>query len=811
MACSPRSDERVRQVTPPADAKRRVLVLITSQYPAEGGDSAFLANEIDEVASRFDQVFVFSYFGSPEPSVTLPPNAVYAGSLSAAPRRLLLDALASRRGLGQVWDSIRSEFSSGDLRRRPARVLGNVLTGTRFAEAIQAQLARHGVKPSDEVSIYAFWGAHGAMALPFLPHTFRKTMRLHGFDLYEDTESYLPLRPSLYGSVQNLVPISEHGRHHLLQGTWGEAIAGQVALSRLGVPDRGVTPSAHANGTPVLVVSCSSLIPLKRVGRILAAVEALSKVYPVHWVHFGGGPEEDELRKAADEAQARSPRLKAELRGRRSPEEIFSFYGSKHVDAFVNLSESEGVPVSIMEALSFGIPVVATDVGGTGELVNEATGAGVLLASDPSTDEVVAAIDAVVRDAPSFRPRETWAQMADAAITSKQIADLVSGEKAGASDHAPRLLILSFSDITKDARVLKQVREFSKDYEVVTCSYGPRPEGSSAHFRLPDDAVYWRYSRPAVAARFYERAYWTNPAVKAAKEMLRGSRFDAVLADDLDTVPLALTLAPRGAVHADLHEYAPREKEDLLRWRLFVGPFRSWMCKKYLPECASVTTVSKGLAEAYAENFGVKVEVCTNATPLQDLPVRPTGVPMRLVHSGACMRGRGLEEMARAVVEANAPVTLDYYLTPNDPLLLRALKEEFPEGSSVTIHDPVPYDELVGILNGYDIGFYALPPRTFSHKFALPNKVFDFVQARLALIVGPSPEMAELVKDYGLGTVTPGFEVQDIVGTLRTLDPEEVDRWKRNADRAAADLSSGPQVAVWRSLVDQMVREEQRR
>ena len=119
------------------------------------------------------------------------------------------------------------------------------------------------------------------------------------------------------------------------------------------------------------------------------------------------------------------------------------------------------------------------------------------------------------------------------------------------TDQRPRLLILSFSPISSDARVLKQVRLFAADYAVTTCGHGPAPEGVVEHIAIPDELAVWRYDRLQIA----------NPAIAAARRLLAGREFDAVLADDVDAVGLALSLPSRG-VHADLHEYSPRQKED---------------------------------------------------------------------------------------------------------------------------------------------------------------------------------------------------------------------------------------------------------
>src|SRR5699024_12280331 len=96
-----------------------------------------------------------------------------------------------------------------------------------------------------------------------------------------------------------------------------------------------------------------------------------------------------------------------------------------------------------------------------------------------------------------------------------------------------------------------------------------------------------------------------------------------------------------------------------------------------------------------------------------------------------------------------------------------------PEGR-VRVHDAVPYGELHAVLNGYDVGVFVCPPTTFNLANALPNKVFHFVQARLALVVSPTPEMRDLVADHDLGAVTAGFDVADLARTLRALHVDAV-------------------------------------
>lgn len=368
-----------------------------------------------------------------------------------------------------------------------------------------------------------------------------------------------------------------------------------------------------------------------------------------------------------------------------------------------------------------------------------------------------------------------------------------------------RLLILSFSPIASDARVLKQVRLFAGELEVTTCGYGPAPEGVAEHLQIPDEAEHWRKDPTWLLSRQYRRVYETNAAVRAARALLAGRRFDAVLADDVDAVPLALELADR--VHADLHEYAPKQNTELRRWRWFVAPYMRWLCRRFVTRADSVTTVGQGIAEEYEREFGLHAEVVTNAAPYAEL--EPSGVPdegpLRLVHAGAALRNRHLETLVEAAVATRTEVTLDLFLVPNDPGYLAELRALAAGSERVRLHEALPYSELVRTLNGFDLGVHVLPPVSFNNAWALPNKFFDFVQARLGVIVGPSPEMARLVREHGIGAVTEDFTPAALTAVLDSLTPEQVAAWKQASHQAARPLSSDAQVQTWHRAVSALL------
>lgn len=404
---------------------RQVLVLLTGTFPGESGDSAFLQHEIEALAEEFDVVQIYSFKQLDGSRVPLPANVHYMGALEAASKagvgRMLL-----KGGIAPAVRAWRAESKSGRARGHQLRVIGNILTGQRFASVIEKDLRK-----DDDVSVYAFWGTDGAMALPFLPRRYKKTMRLHGFDLYEEERGFSPLRASLFTSVDNVVPISEDGRRYLANKYPDVLDEDRLILARLGTQDYGLSPDPALN-QPLTVVSCSSVVPVKRVDSILSAVSTLAEDQPVRWIHFGTGDLFDELEQKTKTALSNNPNLTVDLRGQTANPEIMEYYQNNPVHVFVNASDSEGVPVSIMEALSFGIPVVATAVGGTAEIVGADLGTGIALPQRPADAELAAAIKEVAKNRESYDPRSAWERMSNAKDASKRIVELVSLEKPSA-------------------------------------------------------------------------------------------------------------------------------------------------------------------------------------------------------------------------------------------------------------------------------------------------------------------------------------------------------------------------------------------
>lgn len=372
----------------------------------------------------------------------------------------------------------------------------------------------------------------------------------------------------------------------------------------------------------------------------------------------------------------------------------------------------------------------------------------------------------------------------------------------------PSLLIVSFSDIANDARVKKQINLFAERFNVTTCGRGPAIREDVEHIRL--DAVETKAKAIAQAillrAHLWSAAFACEVEVRLARKLLKGRKFDVAIANDIESVVVAAECAGYEHTLSDLHEYWPGLHDQNPAWVKLRRPYYQWMIRRFAAQAGAAMTVSQTIAQRYEDEFGVTCSVVHNATPKHELEPQPISDPIRVVHSGGAQPNRHPEVMMRAVARSTAPITMDMYLTGQGTEYaqsLHALADEL--GDRVRILPPKPYDELIAALNQYDVGIHILPATNTNNTLALPNKLFDYVQARLALIVGPTPDMQMRVEEHGVGVVAESFDEDAVVRALDSLTPEAVRGWKRNAHQAAEVMNSEYEMPVLERAVAQLL------
>ncbi len=286
---------------------------------------------------------------------------------------------------------------------------------------------------------------------------------------------------------------------------------------------------------------------------------------------------------------------------------------------------------------------------------------------------------------------------------------------------------------------------------------------------------------------------------------------DLIIVHDLVLLPRAFSVARMGntKVLFDAREYYPREFESQAWWRWFVQPFNRFLCERYLRRCDKIITVSQGIADEYRKEYGVHADVVMSFTSYADLqPQPPQTDAVRIIYHGQASPDRQIDRMVRMMDHLDERFSLDLMLVSPSKArrsYYRTIEQMVKGKLRVRILPPVPMKNIVEFTNPYDVGLFICPPTTFNLKFALPNKFFEFIQARLVVAIGPSVEMRRIVNEYDCGVVAESFEPRALADVLGKLDGAEIARYKNNSHRAAQELNAGKNAIRIQTMVRDMI------
>lgn len=360
------------------------VVLITSQYPFGAGEQ-FISAELEVWARQGVRVIMLpEKRGSVATARPMPPGIELCTVLADrwdSPRWQIFSALRALgdsmwwRELGQL---IRTRRATPERMRIAMRTSAQVM----LIESVLAELSNSGITLD---VVYGYWLSAGVFAGARARRRGLArvaTCRAHGTDLWEPIRQaqYTPLVRQLASNIDLVGAISLSGSIHLARYGFTPE---QCDVARLGVdiPDK-VTAASGPNS--LKVVSVSSLTPLKRVDRIIHALARLRQMRPdlsLSWTHIGSGPLAGEIQELAAQELGG---VEYEFIGQLDHDQLFEWYRTHEVDVVVNSSDSEGIPVTLMEAMVRGVPAVAPAIGAVDELVLPE----LLLPPKPSAEEL---------------------------------------------------------------------------------------------------------------------------------------------------------------------------------------------------------------------------------------------------------------------------------------------------------------------------------------------------------------------------------------------------------------------------------------
>lgn len=355
------------------------LIFITSRFPFEPGEP-FIEAEFPFIYSNFSRVIIITRDVATRKARPIPddvkiyrynPASTFTGYLAVP---ILL--FRNRKKIAAIYkDEIkfRNDRSLSLSLRKKLLLLKKIIKGLQLKFFIENVIGTE--KIEGLITLYSYWMNNGAHAICMLDQQNKfKIARAHRIDLYEEvnTLNYIPLQKYTFDNLDGLFFISEHGKEYFENKLGITHPKNQVA--RLGVIKPSLNDVRKSGSDFFRIVTCSSLTKVKRIDLLISALENLNTDRNIIWNHFGEGPLKNELSGLAQSRLGPLKNIEYKFMGQVQNSELLEFYSNNEIDLFINSSSSEGIPVSIMEAQSFGIPVIATDVGGVKEILVEGTG-----------------------------------------------------------------------------------------------------------------------------------------------------------------------------------------------------------------------------------------------------------------------------------------------------------------------------------------------------------------------------------------------------------------------------------------------------
>jgi glycosyltransferase involved in cell wall biosynthesis len=342
------------------------LVFFSTQYPYE----TTLKNEFKVLSKKFDKVYYF-------------PTSIIEANADILPSNIELNPLLANNRDKWKTITLKSWFLVFGLYLTESFKKGNLfayLKNPKIYISIAgrnvkwANLLEHFIKENNlsDAVFYDYWFENATLSLAILKK--RKAIkkfscRIHGFDLYDERwDGVVPYRDYKMKYVDAVYAVSRYGQNYL-KNKISNIYKSKVRLSYLGVEMPSVINPKSNYYQEKIIVSASNTQDFKRVHHI---PDVLSKLdFPVRWIHFGSGLCDNVLKENIKNLPLH---IKVELKGHVPNDELINFYANQHVDLFISLSTSEGLPISMMEVISYGIPVFAGNICGIPDLVNDTTG-----------------------------------------------------------------------------------------------------------------------------------------------------------------------------------------------------------------------------------------------------------------------------------------------------------------------------------------------------------------------------------------------------------------------------------------------------
>lgn len=372
-----------------------ILILFTNHYPFKTGEQ-FLHEELSIAEQCFNEIRLVSMETQIQKDVELLSENT---SLYLPRKRMnnmlrviaLLHVFVKKRFWKEVWYAKHTTNHS----------LIDIIKRILIDESEIGYLKQHekewleGIDDSNNTVFYSYWldGAATYLSRSCYKNSL-KISRCHGGDCFFD-RGYHPYRREQLAGLDKIYTISEAGRQDIIDHYRCDVsnVNDKISVARLGVFTNEDADNPWTKKEKRIIVTCSNIIRLKRLDLIIDALEDIDELI-IQWIHFGDGKEASVIKQYAQKKLDKKKNIEYVFTGYKEKTYILHFYASQTVDLFINCSDVEGIPVSMMEAMSYGIPCIGRSVGGINELLNNECG--LLLEQDITAKELANSIKKIL-------------------------------------------------------------------------------------------------------------------------------------------------------------------------------------------------------------------------------------------------------------------------------------------------------------------------------------------------------------------------------------------------------------------------------
>lgn len=403
------------------ERKYDTLVLITDSFPFGGfTEPSFVLPELADLTRAFGSVIIM-------PTIAIGSRGDYEMPEKVEVDTSWLDYPQWHHKFLRAWRVVQPSVIAGARGDFSYHGLTFSVAVHTFASFIRRWVRRRNIDV-DRTLFYTFWFdlATCGLALASRRRQLHYVTRAHGHDVYT---TRAPRLRSLAASRALGVFAAGEAAASSMRADFPES-AEKIEVMRLGSADRGEQAYWTHDKKSLTVLSVARVASEKRVALNYVLLRALAIARPsiqIKWIHIGDGPLMQELKDTV--SRDCHDNLSIELCGACTNDEVHSLYNEISVDWTMLLSTGEGLPVTVCESLSYGVPVIATAVRGIEEALTD--DCALMLAPDPEPEEFVRGILPYLDSEPRYAAmreaaRKRWCQCFNAGALRREFVNKIS-------------------------------------------------------------------------------------------------------------------------------------------------------------------------------------------------------------------------------------------------------------------------------------------------------------------------------------------------------------------------------------------------